>query len=387
MVAFEAAGITLPRVHIAPAQSSSTHLSGRLRLGSSYQNSARPQRVLVASIACSHQRPNPLGAARNATQLVLKRMRRANETVKHLSCGAISAIVSRTVVAPLERVKMEVILNQQHRNQWPAAVGHIWTSGGWRNFWQGNMLNCMRTAPFKAVNYTAFDYLNTAICRWRGVSGGGGYERFLAGAGAGMFATVTCMPLDIVRTRMMSPRHAKSLPRTVLDMVAQEGLGAFYTGCLPALVSMAVGGATFYGTYDFLKSKHLIRQGIDPLERDDGEHKMRLGTAATLLYGALAGLCAETVTYPLEVIRRKMQLERVLAAREIAANPAAAALAYAGRASFRRRLAVAVHMSTKEFGLRGLYAGIAPNALQVLPSAALGYYVYEVMRVVLDVRA
>lgn len=54
---------------------------------------------------------------------------------------------------------------------------------------------------------------------------------------------------------------------------------------------------------------------------------MRLGTAATLLYGALAGLCAETVTYPLEVIRRKMQLERVLAARELARNPSAAIIA------------------------------------------------------------
>lgn len=124
---------------------------------------------------------------------------------------------------------------------------YSWESAGWRNFWRGNMLNCVRTAPFKAVNYTAFDYLNGAISRWRGGSGGG-YERFLAGAGAGMFATVTCMPLDIVRTRMMAPRHTKSLPRTVLDMISQEGMGSFYTGCLPALVSMAVGGATFYGT-------------------------------------------------------------------------------------------------------------------------------------------
>lgn len=60
---------------------------------------------------------------------------------------------------------------------------------------------------------------------------------------------------------------------------------------------------------------------------------MRLGTAATLLYGALAGLCAETVTYPLEVIRRKMQLERVLAAREVAANPAASVIANAVRSA------------------------------------------------------
>lgn len=130
----------------------------------------------------------------------------------------------------------------------PAVTSdHASTAAGWRNFWRGNMLNCVRTAPFKAVNYTAFDYLNRAICGWRG-GNSGGYERFLAGAGAGMVATITCMPLDIVRTRMMSPRHHKSIFKTIVDMFAQEGLGAFYTGCLPALASMAVGGATFYGT-------------------------------------------------------------------------------------------------------------------------------------------
>lgn len=43
---------------------------------------------------------------------------------------------------------------------------------------------------------------------------------------------------------------------------------------------------------------------------------MKLDLRTTLLFGALAGMCAEVVTYPLEVIRRKMQLERVLASRK-----------------------------------------------------------------------
>lgn len=49
---------------------------------------------------------------------------------------------------------------------------------------------------------------------------------------------------------------------------------------------------------------------------------MRLSAQATLLYGAAAGMCAELATYPLEVIRRKMQLERILAARERLASSA-----------------------------------------------------------------
>ena len=86
----------------------------------------------------------------------------------------------------------------------------------------------------------------------------------IAGAAAGMVATITCFPLDVLRTRMMSPHHPLGLLPTVRRMLAVEGPGAFYTGCLPALVSMAMGGAVFYGTYDWLKSGALRRRGLDP---------------------------------------------------------------------------------------------------------------------------
>jgi hypothetical protein len=47
---------------------------------------------------------------------------------------------------------------------------------------------------------------------------------------------------------------------------------------------------------------------------------------------------------------------------------------------------LAIRMSTRAHGVRGLYAGMAPNVIQVLPSSSLGYFVYELMKVVLDVR-
>jgi hypothetical protein len=53
-----------------------------------------------------------------------------NEAAKHLTCGALSAVVSRTAVAPLERLKMEVILNTSHHNSWQRAASHVWQCGG-----------------------------------------------------------------------------------------------------------------------------------------------------------------------------------------------------------------------------------------------------------------
>lgn len=66
---------------------------------------------------------------------------------------------------------------------------------------------------------------------------------------------LTCFPLDVVRTRIMAaPQGASPPPLTLMRSIARnEGLGALYSGCLPALISVAPSGAVFYGTYDVLK--------------------------------------------------------------------------------------------------------------------------------------
>jgi Mitochondrial carrier protein len=142
----------------------------------------------------------------------------------------------------------------------------------------------VRTAPFKAVNYFTFDTILRALVR---MSDGSirGYERFLAGAGAGVTATLTCFPLDVLRTRMMSPAHDRNVSQTVWGMLMVEGLGSFYTGCLPAIVSMAIGGAVFYGTYDWLKSMYLLRQGRNPCALPPLCSAQRMRTTLSLCEG------------------------------------------------------------------------------------------------------
>ena len=71
----------------------------------------------------------------------------------------------------------------------------------------------------------------------------------------GITATVTCFPLDVMRTRVMGPGgHAYGgVASTFSKLVRTEGIGSLYVGLLPALISMAPAGAVFYGVYDLLK--------------------------------------------------------------------------------------------------------------------------------------
>jgi hypothetical protein len=191
---------------------------------------------------------------------------------------------------------------------------------------------------------------------------------------------------------------------------------------------MAPSGAVFYGVYDLLKHNHLEKlnssiaaaAALDQQQELAGssstqqqvQQQHELPVLYTLLYGAIAGAAAEAILYPLEVIRRKMQLQSMAAGtaylagnahgapnllRQHGLKAASGALAPAGAGAGGAfgaagvpgaavsRIAAACSAIIKADGMRGFYAGLMPNMLQVLPSAALSYGTYETMKQLLGV--
>ena len=67
---------------------------------------------------------------------------------KHLLCGALSAVVSRTTMAPLERIKLEIVLHRRQETMFEVALGVLERDGA-VGFWKGNAINLLRTAPYK----------------------------------------------------------------------------------------------------------------------------------------------------------------------------------------------------------------------------------------------
>lgn len=55
---------------------------------------------------------------------------------------------------------------------------------------------------------------------------------------AGMTATVTCFPLDLVRTRLLSSSVYSNPFGALRDVACKEGISALYVGCLPAVIGM-----------------------------------------------------------------------------------------------------------------------------------------------------
>ena len=103
----------------------------------------------------------------------------------------------RTVVAPLERLKLEYIVRGEQRNILE-LVKTIAVTQGLKGFWKGNLINILRTAPFKAINFCAYDTYRKQLRKFQIFEETANSERFIAGAAAGITATVLCLPLDTV---------------------------------------------------------------------------------------------------------------------------------------------------------------------------------------------
>lgn len=297
----------------------------------------------------------------------IEHRRRWIDATKKLLCGAMSAVVARTCCAPLERVKLELLLNRK-RGGWK-IFRNVLRSEGVMGLWRGNLLNIARTAPFKAINFYSFEVLRNHFLSRSVTKEMNAAERFVAGAGAGITAVSLCFPLDMVRTRLLvEGGYARygGFRSAVVEIFRTEGPRAFYIGITPALISLGLSGAVFYGVYDILKQRHLHTNGIRL--KAAGERKaLEMGPAFTLLYGAMAGVAAEFTVYPLEVVRRRLQLQSIhgLSVRN------SSGLVNMGR--------MFLQVMEAE-GLRGLYSGVVPTAIQVMPSAALSYFTYEAMK-------
>jgi len=282
-----------------------------------------------------------------------------------LLCGSAGGLVSRTATAPLERVKLAA---QTGRSAVPGAVRvellpevrAAVASGGWRTLWHGNAANCLRVVPYAGIVTMSYVTLlgmvpqevkdGTSEHLWRGASA----------ACAGVLGQICTYPLDVVRARQAVAKPATALvggggsSGSSIAQAARQALaeGALYRGLVPTMLAVA----------PFLAVQLSV---VDAAKAEIAKRDWELDSALLLATGATAGAVAQTVCYPLDVVRRRMQLWSAPQAAAATASSAATA------AAMRPGMVGTVRAMVREGGVRSLFAGIGAAYAKVVPSCAL----------------
>lgn len=287
---------------------------------------------------------------------------------KELVAGGVAGGIAKTVVAPLERVK---ILFQTRRAEYQSiglfgSIKKIAKTEGFLGFYRGNGASVARIVPYAALHYMAYEqYRRWIILSFPNFDRGPVLD-LLAGSFAGGTAVIFTYPLDLVRTKLafqvVGPSklsiHGLVVPQHVYRGISdcfsktfkEAGLRGLYRGVAPSL----------YGIFPYAGLKFYF---YEEMKRHVPE-KHKKNIMVKLVCGSVAGLLGQTFTYPLDVVRRQMQVQRLLAS-----NNTETMGTFETLASIARKQ-----------GFKQLFSGLSINYLKVVPSVAIGFTVYDVMK-------
>eukprot|EP00475_Leptophrys_vorax_P038935 TRINITY_DN6953_c0_g1_i2.p1 TRINITY_DN6953_c0_g1~~TRINITY_DN6953_c0_g1_i2.p1 ORF type:complete len:483 (-),score=99.76 TRINITY_DN6953_c0_g1_i2:294-1742(-) len=270
--------------------------------------------------------------------------------------GAAAGAVSRTLTAPLDRMK---ILMQASATRHPSLVSvfqQIKHDGGWKAFFRGNGTNVLKVAPENAVKFYVYDRMQTFLKNSRILRFDGDWdthttilEKLVSGATAGVVATTAIYPLEITKTRLAA--SPQGTYRGVIDCLAttvrKEGIRGLGRGWIPSALGIIPYAAVDLGIYTTLRDRFVAQEG-----------QGNLNPLAVLFCGAISSSAGQIVSYPLQLTRTRLQVQGSVAVSAASSSSDNAPVLYKGMTDCLRQV-------YRAEGLSGLYRGIVPNFMKV----------------------
>ncbi|KAI0974548.1 mitochondrial dicarboxylate carrier protein [Xylaria arbuscula] len=309
-----------------------------------------------------------------------QRLQDEGSRLQVVTAGATAGLISRFVIAPLDVVKIRLQL-QSHSLSDPLShanlrgspvykgtiptLQHILRHEGITGLWKGNVPAELMYVSYAAVQFTA--YRSTTLLLHR-VAGDGNrlpqaVESFISGAAAGATATATTYPLDLLRTRFAAQGNDRvytSLRRAIWEIRRDEGVRGFFRGLAPGLAQIVPLMGIFFAIYETARL---------PLARLDLPWGSGDATA-----GVLASVVAKTGVFPLDLVRKRIQVQGPTRSRYVHRNIPE----YAGTIQTIRQIL------TQE-GVRGLYRGLTVSLMKAAPASAVTMWTYErVLNLLID---
>lgn len=231
-----------------------------------------------------------------------------------------AAVLSKTAIAPVERVKL-LLQNQQEL----IKTGHlarpykgifdctvrVFKTEGVVAFWRSNMVNCIRYFPTQALNFAFKDKIQKRMKTSRqkesnSVKVG---KNILAGGTAGALSTCFVYSLDFARTLLANDAKEAGAKRTnrkykgLIDVYCQTvrkgGITSLYTGFVISVFAIFVYRGLYFGLYDSLKPY---------LANRTSQTKTDLGLLPIFLVGYGVTVTANIIAYPIDTVRRRMMM-------------------------------------------------------------------------------
>uniref|UniRef100_T1II66 EF-hand domain-containing protein n=1 Tax=Strigamia maritima TaxID=126957 RepID=T1II66_STRMM len=284
--------------------------------------------------------------------------------IKHLIAGGVAGAVSRTCTAPLDRIKVFFQVHSQHRVQtFTGVFRYMIKEGGYLSFWRGNGINVLKITPETAIKFSAYEQIKVFLLdrhQW-GDNELGLQERFLAGSLAGTCSQLLIYPIEVMKTRLALRKTGEflGLIHAIKIIYKREGIMSFYRGFVPNICGIIPYAGIDLTVYETMKKYFLHHYHY---EVDNKGKRPFLYGFIILMCGTTSCTVGQMSSYPFALIRTRLQAQSVVRLRSNSTMTG----------EFRTIL--------QQDGFLGLYRGMLPTFLKVIPAVSISYLVYEFIR-------
>jgi len=231
---------------------------------------------------------------------------------KDLLAGGVAAAVSKTAVAPIERVKLLIQVQASSTQITPDkqykgiidAFRRIPAEQGALSFWRGNLANVIRYFPTQALNFAFKDRYKQIFQHWDAKTD---FWKFFAGnlasgGAAGATSLLFVYPLDFARTRMAvdvgtgKQRQFTGLGNCISIIYKKDGFRGLYQGFNISVVGIIFYRAAYFGGFDTAKTMLL---------KDPKKASFWMNWAIAQVVTTGAGI----LSYPFDTVRRRMMMQ------------------------------------------------------------------------------
>ncbi|KAL2705390.1 hypothetical protein AAEP93_000640 [Penicillium crustosum] len=229
--------------------------------------------------------------------------------------GGVSAAVSKTAAAPIERIKLLIqnqdeMLKQGRLDRKYNGIADCFkrtaAAEGVVSLWRGNTANVIRYFPTQALNFAFRDTYKSMFAYKKDRDGYGKWMmgNLASGGAAGATSLLFVYSLDYARTRLANDaksskgsgeRQFNGLVDVYRKTLASDGIAGLYRGFGPSVLGIVVYRGLYFGMYDSIKPVLLV----GPLEGS---------FLASFLLGWTVTTGAGVASYPLDTVRRRMMM-------------------------------------------------------------------------------
>ncbi|GAA6234832.1 mitochondrial coenzyme A transporter SLC25A42 isoform X2 [Lates japonicus] len=287
-------------------------------------------------------------------------LKHTRSVLNSLFSGALAGAVAKTAVAPLDRTK---IIFQVSSARFSAKEAYrliycTYLKDGFFSLWRGNSATMVRVIPYAAIQFCAHEQYKRLLGGYYGFQGKAlpPFPRLLAGSMAGTTAAMLTYPLDMVRARMaVTPKEMYSnILHVFVRISREEGLKTLYRGFTPTMLGVIPYAGLSFFTYETLKKLHAERSG-----------RPQPYSYERLAFGACAGLIGQSASYPLDVVRRRMQTAGVTGH------------------TYGTILGTMKEIMSEEGVIRGLYKGLSMNWVKGPIAVGISFTTFDLTQILL----